>query len=99
MQLVARDKVGSVRVILGSVLKQILGDLFRVDDDDIFSQEARIDQVACMDVRLNEQHRIGTSWHLPYVFAHSAYVTHGEPASMPLTVPTHGKPGGPGGSG
>ena len=44
------DEARTIRMIPGAVLEQVLGNLFRIDDDDILSQESRMHYVACMDL-------------------------------------------------
>lgn len=98
-----RDEKRPVRVVSGAVFEEVLGDLFGIDNDDVFSQKLGIHEISCMNSKLRSPHSCNVkrekTVYLPYVFAHSVYVNHGAWVLIPITLPTKGSPGGPGGSG
>ena len=47
------NEVWTVGIVPGPVLEQVLRNLFRIDDDDILSQESRMNYVACTDLDLS----------------------------------------------
>lgn len=56
-----------------------------------------MNQVTCEGIRVNARCKRPTCCDLPYVLDHLVYVNHGASASIPMTFPIHGNPGGPGG--
>ena len=47
------DDIWTVGIVPGPVLKQVLRDLFRIEDDDVLSEESRMNYVACADLGLS----------------------------------------------
>ena len=49
----AGDETWTIRIVLGPVLEQFLCNLFRIEDNDILSQQPIRNQVAWTDIRVS----------------------------------------------